>query len=104
MTTATNVTINSAAELDLDTLDAVAGSSIRETSEDIDALRRAGYLNEEFGCLLFHWKSASAKVDEAWARAGVHCYTRPNDDNTYAINGKQVSHDKVLQYLRTGEV
>ena len=56
MTTATNVTINSAAELDLDTLDAVAGSSIRETSEDIDALRRAGYLNEEFGCLLFHCK------------------------------------------------
>ena len=101
MTTATKTTSRNAAviELDLGELDVMSGASIREVDEDEKALRAAGYLNEELGSPYFHWKTTSAKIDEAWARAGVHCYTRPSDSNTYVIDGESVLHTTALRHL-----
>lgn len=89
-------------ELSHSELDAVAGGTFGEVASDSQALRQAGYLGDDHEVIgtLAHWKSVSAEVDSAWARAGVWCNSSSMEYNSYAIGGKSVSRNEALAHIK----
>ena len=47
-----------------------------------------------------YWKSDSAAVDAGWAKAGITCVTKPAGDNLYFKDGKEMTRNEALDYLK----
>ena len=82
-------------------LNMVTGGYMDETADDSQALYYVGLMKEQFSFweLLFHWCKDSAKVDKAWARAGITSVTRPASYNSYYYNGKKISRMDALKMI-----
>ena len=85
-------------------LEQVAGGDMQETEIDSHLLYDYGLIskwsNETY--LLFHWKSSSAKIDSAWAKAGITCVTSPWawEGNKYFAGSKQISREEAVKILK----
>ena len=76
-------------------LNKVAGGNMFETQDDSLALSSTGYLDRDYsvGELLFHWVEYSARIDAAWAKAGITSVTKPFGSNQYFIKGEEITRD-----------
>ena len=95
--------LNKVQAMDINQLDMVAGGSINEVVNDFDHLRNlkiTGYKYDRLDALL-EWGGVTANLEEAWRKVGVHCYTRPCNDNTYTtINGKTITRSEAFAMAR----
>lgn len=85
-------------------LDQVSGGGFRQTEGDANFLAKMGVAQfgepDIIGGIIFAWGTWSKLVDEAWAKAGVTCYTAPfSGDNKYWIGGKQVSRKEAFAHV-----
>ena len=86
-------------ELSDDTLDAIAAGHTYQTTTDIKRLMQAGYLTEDPSTTGAPWEDVAAKVEEAWARAGVKCVSKPNGSNEYYMNGRRLKNVYAYSWL-----
>ena len=82
-------------------LEQVAGGNIGEVIADSKILYSHGLLNEiPKSCALpFTWVSETAKIDEAWSKAGITCVTNKFFDNEYYRDGKKISRDEARNFI-----
>lgn len=87
--------------LEMNELDFVIGGSMGETAKDSFELYDHGLLKDHWcpGSMAFNWKSLSAKVDAAWAKAGIQVISNPFGDNVYKKDGKRITRDDALKHL-----
>ena len=85
-----------------DELDNVAGGTPGETAEDSKLLYEHGLLNDYHGWwhTSFNWKTDSAEVDAAWAKAGITCVKKPGFKNKYFKDGEKISREEAIAHLR----
>ena len=90
---------NAIKEMNIDELELVAGGTIGDSILDSEFLKAAGVMDHEVGAwdMTFHWETYSAKVDEAWKKAGIRCVSHPIWDNVYYINGRAVSRNDAIK-------
>lgn len=90
---------NAVNEMNIEDLEFVVGGTIGNSLSDSKFLTAAGVMDGEIGAwdMTFHWNTYSAKVDEAWKKAGVRCVSDPVWDNVYYVNGKPVSRNDAIR-------
>ena len=85
-----------------DELDKVAGGSCTQTSNDSKLLYDHGLVDDWHSTLTtsVYWKDYSAAVDAGWAKVGITCVTKYNDNNLYFKDGKQISRDEAVAHVK----
>lgn len=89
-------------ELEAAQLDTVSGGVIGEVADDSVLLHKLGLMDEEFGVMdvTFDWKTCSEKVDSAWAKIGITCYSQPAKDNAYFYKGHPITNDEAKKIAK----
>ena len=87
--------------MSMNELDAVAGGGMIETYKDSLELFERGLLDDHMNPahLAAGWKNLSAKIDAAWAKAGIEVITKPLGGNVYKKDGKVIPREAALQHL-----
>ena len=88
--------------MNLNELDYVAGGTISETADDSFELYDRGLLKDHYNAaeMAVEWKTLSAKVDDAWRKAGIDVITKPFGGNVYKQNGKTLTRDEAMEHLK----
>ena len=83
-------------------LEQVTGGNIGQTTSDSMILYDHGIMDTWHSNLhfIFHWKSASKEVDEAWSKSGITCCTVPFGTNKYWKDGNQISREEAHKHLK----
>ena len=66
-----------------------------ETSADSITLSESGLMDRWYDVpyFIFHWKTYSDMVDQAWAKVGITSVTRPFTSNHYYKDNKEIPQD-----------
>ncbi len=75
-------------------------ASVGSTSSDSEFLHEIGICSDSSGWTdtIFHWGNVSNKVDKAWAGVGVTSVTNFAGENSYYINGREVTRREAVEY------
>ena len=82
-------------------MEMINGGGFAQTASESALLKKAGLMDESYDKfeLMFKWISGSAKVDAAWAKAGITCVTKPCKKNQYFYEGKEISRDEAIEMI-----
>lgn len=88
--------------LKIDELSYVSGGNFDETTKDSFELFDRGLLKERYNKndIIFNWEESSAKVDEAWRKAGIDVITNPFGYNVYKKDGKEINRYDAMEHLK----
>ena len=84
-------------------LEQVAGGNLGRTVADSKILYEYGLINAWHGkfTTTFCWSSYSSAVEKGWANVGITCKTNFTFPNEYSLNGKKITSNEAIEYLKS---